>query len=104
MRLTTSSLEGSGHVPSNWWLPPAGAASIQSSCISICLIGDFDRQRPAAAQIRRLAQLVNALQAHFRIAAGDVSMITVSGKESSGSAATIGRFFPANALREQLLP
>src|SRR5439155_25250941 len=80
-------------------LPPAGAAKIEPNCISICLIGDFDRQRPTASQIRRLAQLVNALQAHFRIPAADVSMITQSGKEST-SAATIGRFFPGNALRE----
>jgi N-acetyl-anhydromuramyl-L-alanine amidase AmpD len=89
--------------------PPAGAARIDPNCISICLIGDFDKTKPTPAQIRRLGQLVNALQARFHIAAADVSMITTTTPapkkgEAAGSVATIGKHFPATAFREQLLP
>jgi hypothetical protein len=85
-------------------LPPTGAANIDSKCISICLIGDFDKHRPSSAQVRRLGQLVNSLQARFHIQAADVSMISQAGSKEPVSAATVGRYFPVNAFREQLLP
>ena len=34
--------------------PPAGAQKIDPSCISICLVGDFDRTVPTPTQLRRL--------------------------------------------------
>jgi len=76
-----------------------GAKSIDHACISICIVGDFDRTRPTPTQIRRLGQLVSALQARFQIPAADVSMVS-----QPQSAAGIGRYFPTAALREQLLP
>ena len=41
--------------------PPAGANRIDAECISIALVGDFDKTVPTPTQLRRLAQLVNAL-------------------------------------------
>jgi N-acetyl-anhydromuramyl-L-alanine amidase AmpD len=79
--------------------PPAGAMEIDPACISICLIGDFDRALPTAMQIRRLTNLVNALQSRFDIPAGQVLAI---GQGANGAA--IGRYFPTTAFRDQLLP
>ncbi|HWP41315.1 MAG TPA: peptidoglycan recognition family protein [Tepidisphaeraceae bacterium] len=79
--------------------PPAGATGIDPACISVCLIGDFDHAMPTPTQIRRLGQLVNALQSRFDIPAGKVLMMP-----QSGGATGIGRHFPTTAFREQLLP
>jgi len=78
---------------------PAGATSIDPSCISICLVGDFDRTRPTPTQIRRLTQLVTTLQAKFQIADSEVSVVT----QPKAGGAGIGRYFPAAAFKEQLL-
>lgn len=79
--------------------PPAGATTIDPACISICLVGDFDRTVPTPTQIRRLAQLVNVLQGRFDIPAAQVVLDNRAGLEAS-----TGRYFPATAFREQLLP
>ena len=79
--------------------PPAGATGIDPACISICLIGDFDHAMPTPTQVRRLAQLVNALQSRFDIPAGKVLMM-----HESGGATGVGKYFPTTAFREQLLP
>jgi hypothetical protein len=79
--------------------PPAGANEIDPQCISICLIGDFDRAVPTPLQIRRLTNLVNALQGRCDIPAGKVLLIT-----QANSTAGTGKYFPATAFREQLLP
>jgi hypothetical protein len=79
--------------------PPIGATRIDNDCISICLVGDYDKSRPTPTQLRRVTQLVSALQARFRIAASDVSLIS-----QPNSPAATGRYFPASAFREQLLP
>ena len=49
-------------------LPPHGTKSIDPSCISICLIGDFKQATPTIAQERRLMQLVTSLQEHLGLA------------------------------------
>jgi hypothetical protein len=77
---------------------PNGASSIDPDCISICLIGDFDRGVPTPTQLRRLEQLVGALQGRLRIGATTVFL------DQSSSAAGVGRYFPQTAFREQLLP
>jgi hypothetical protein len=77
---------------------PSGASSVNPDCISICLIGNFDRGVPTPTQLARLEQLVGALQGRLRIGANDVFM------DQSGSAAGVGRYFPQTAFREQLLP
>lgn len=79
--------------------PPPGATGIDPACISICLIGDFDRTMPTPTQIRRLGQLVNALQSRYDVPAGRVLLMS-----QPGSAAGTGRYFPSTAFREQLLP
>jgi hypothetical protein len=79
--------------------PPAGASQIDPNCISICLVGDFDHAVPTATQLRRLTQLVNALQGRFDIPAGQVLLLN-----QADSQAGMGRYFPATAFREQLLP
>jgi len=81
-------------------LAPAGASNIDPACISICMVGDFDRNKPTQTQLRRLTQLVTALQARFQIPAADVSVVN----QSKAGAAGIGRYFPAAAFREDLLP
>lgn len=79
--------------------PPAGATGIDPTCISICLIGDFDRNVPTPMQIKRLAQLVGALQSRFNIGADRVLVIP-----EPNSPAGSGRYFPMTALRDQLMP
>lgn len=76
-----------------------GVDSISEACISICLIGDFNRTRPTETQMRRLGQLVAALQDRCTIPAKNVYLL-----EKDGSTAGVGRHFPVDRLREQLLP
>ena len=80
-------------------LPPAGANTIDPACISICVVGDFDSTVPTPTQIRRLTQLVNALQGTLHIDRSQVLLI-----QEPKSAAGIGRYFPTAAFRGQLLP
>jgi N-acetyl-anhydromuramyl-L-alanine amidase AmpD len=80
-------------------LPPAGATGINQACISICLVGDLDRSRPSPIQLRRLSQLVTALQTRFDIPAGQVLLM-----DQRASAAGIGQMFPTSAFRDTLMP
>jgi hypothetical protein len=82
-------------VPAN---PPAGATGIDPTCISICLIGDFDRNVPTPTQIKRLTQLTSALQSRYGIATDRVLVVS-----RPNSPAGSGRYFPLTALREQLI-
>lgn len=79
--------------------PPAGAREIDPNCISICVVGDFDKTVPTPLQIRRLTNLINALQSRFDIPAGQVLLLN-----QANSFAGAGKHFPATAFREQLLP
>ncbi|MCC6421935.1 MAG: N-acetylmuramoyl-L-alanine amidase [Phycisphaerales bacterium] len=79
--------------------PPPGAKGIDPACISICLVGDFDHAVPTATQMRRLNQLVSTLQARFRIPAEQVTWV-----DQTNTPAAIGRYFPADAFRSQLMP
>lgn len=82
---------------------PAGPAtpttSVRPDCISICLVGDFNRTGPTPTQRVRLAQLVTALQSRLKIDANSVYLV-----QGSGTAADAGRNFPVDAFRQQLLP
>lgn len=79
--------------------PPAGASGIDPACISICLVGDFDQAVPTPTQMRRLAQLVGALQGRYHITSDRVLLLA-----QPASAAGAGRYFPTTAFRDQLLP
>ena len=79
--------------------PPAGATGIDPACISICLVGDFDRMVPTPTQMRRLSQLVGALQGRFRISPDHVLLLN-----QPASPAGSGKYFPLTAFRGQLLP
>ena len=76
-----------------------GVKQIDPACVSICLIGDFDRARPTPTQELRLLQLVTALQARCGIPAENVHLIA-----GDGSPAAVGRHFPTAAVRARLLP
>jgi hypothetical protein len=76
-----------------------GLKSIDSACISVCVIGDFNRARPTRNQVVHLSQLVAALQERCGIPAGNVQVL-----EGDASPAGVGKQFPASALREALLP
>ena len=78
---------------------PAGAASIDPACISICLSGDFDSTVPTPTQLRSLTQLVSTLQSRLRVGGERVLLVN-----QIGATAGIGRYFPTTAFREQLLP
>jgi hypothetical protein len=75
------------------------AGTVDQSFISIGLIGDFDKTVPTPTQLRRLSQLVGALQGELHVAGSNVVVI-----ESPKSPAGIGRYFPKTAFRGQLLP
>ena len=79
--------------------PPQGASQMDPSCISICLVGDFDSSKPTPTQQRRLEQLVGTLQTRLRISAADVQVYDLA-----QSAAGIGHSFPIAAFRNQILP
>lgn len=79
--------------------PPQGASQIDPGCISICVVGDFDRTRPTQTQLRRLGQLVGTLQSRLHITAGDVQVYDLT-----ESAAGIGHSFPIAVFRNEILP
>ena len=96
-------VEGEIEIGSRWnqqnsALPPRGA-KVDPMCISICVVGDFDRTVPTPTQLRRLAQLVGALQGQLHISRENV--ILVDQPHTPGGT---GKYFPAAALRSQLLP
>jgi hypothetical protein len=82
-------------------LPPTGSRANKQfdQCISICLVGDFDRTVPTQVQLRRLTQLVSALQGQLHVGANEVLMV-----DQPRAAAGIGRYFPRTVFRGQLLP
>ena len=80
-------------------LPPAGANKVDEACISICLVGDFDRTIPTQTQLRRLTQLVGALQGQLHVAGSGILL-----PDAPQTPAGIGRYFPKSAFRAQLLP
>jgi hypothetical protein len=84
---------------------PSGNIVVQSNCISICLVGDFDRKPPTPMQLGRLGQLVQALQTRCRIPASRVEWLSEPvnlANEATASAAGIGRLFPAAAFHDQI--
>lgn len=74
---------------------PKGA-EVNSDCISICLVGDFDQQTPTDKQMEKLGQLVEALQSRCRIGAAAVIY------QRSGGAGGVGRHFPGDEFARQL--
>ncbi len=79
-------------------LPPRGAKSLPADCISICLVGDFDRGQPAYGQVQRLAELVNSLQAQHRIPGQGVFWMNVG-----DSPVGIGKRFPVEEFRKRVM-
>jgi hypothetical protein len=84
--------------------PSDNVLAVRPTCISICLVGDFDRKPPTPMQLGRLGQLVQALQTRCRIPAGRVEWLadSAAAPATSASAAGIGRLFPAAAFHDQL--
>jgi hypothetical protein len=79
--------------------PPLGASHMDPGCISICVVGDFDRTRPTETQLRRLGQLVGTLQEKLHIGANDVQVYDLT-----ESPAGIGHSFPIASFRNEILP
>ncbi len=77
--------------------PPVAGSTIDPTCISICLVGDFDQTVPTATQLKRLTQLVSTLQSRLGISRNAVLVMT-DHRTSAGS----GKFFPMSAFKEQL--
>lgn len=78
--------------------PPAGAGYIDPACISIALIGDFDRALPTNTQVQSLNQLLATLQHRLKIPADRVIL-----RDVPHSPAGIGQYFPTTAFRSQLI-
>ena len=76
-----------------------GTNKVGPAWVSIGLVGDFDKTVPTPTQLRRLAQLVGALQGELHVPAANVIVI-----DSAKTPAGIGRYFPQGAFRGQLLP
>src|SRR4051812_36343095 len=76
-----------------------GVTTLRPDCVSICVIGDFDRSLPTATQVLRLKQLVNALQDRCHIPAANIHVA-----ERKPGAAGGGRHFPPGKLRGAPLP
>jgi hypothetical protein len=83
-------------------LPPgrtSGAQSILPSCISICIVGDFNESRPTPTQQRQLVQLVTALQSRLHVTGARIFF-----DSNATTPAGIGTYFPARDFRSQVLP
>ncbi len=80
-------------------LPPVNGATIDKDCVSICLVGDFDRTVPTPTQLHRLSQLVRTLQGRLGIPADHVLLLDVQ-----RSAAGTGKYFPTSAFAGEMLP
>jgi hypothetical protein len=78
--------------------PAPGQIGIDASCVSICVIGDFDKTAPTPTQLKRLEYLVQTLQERMRVPAKEVWLF-----DRPGSTAGAGRFFPRSAFQNQLL-
>ena len=83
-------------------ISPSGNLKVQPNCVSICLVGDFDRKPPTPMQLGRLGQLVQALQARSRIPASRVEWLNDAAGTGGSSAAGVGRYFPGGAFRDQI--
>ena len=79
-------------------LPPMAGAAIDKDCISISLVGDFDRTVPTPTQLHRLSQLVRTLQSRLGIPAQNVILI-----DQPNSVAGMGKYFPNGAFRAELV-
>ena len=99
--------EGSGdgdiEIGQKWNLqqPPGktrGVDRVESDCVSICLIGDFDRSSPTPRQMEQLTHLVKVLQDRLQIGANRVWAI-----DAPGVPAGCGRYFPRGAFQTGLL-
>jgi len=77
---------------------PAGG-SVAASCITICLVGDFDQAAPSTAQVQATQQLIQSLQRRLHIPARNVMAF-----DRANSPAGLGRQFPVQRLRDSLLP
>jgi len=75
------------------------AASVAPTCISICLVGDFDQNAPTATQLRRVQQLTQTLQRRLSIPGKNVIAY-----DRANSASGLGRLFPTARLRDGLMP
>ena len=78
--------------------PAPGYTQVEPNCVSIGLVGDFDRTAPTPTQLKRLELLVHTIQEHFRIPSSAVWVF-----DQAGSPAGVGRYFPAGAFQGQLL-
>lgn len=74
-------------------------APLKGDCITICLVGDFERAAPTAVQMRRLEQLVRALRGRCSLSADQVLF-----DSASGGPGGIGRHFPVTSFVQQLRP
>jgi N-acetyl-anhydromuramyl-L-alanine amidase AmpD len=96
--------DGELHVGYRWLdqLPGAHAAGPRGDehnlhSISICLVGDGDRAPFTPAQLRRLSQLVTALQREFKIPPGHVLL-----HRDIAQTRDPGAFFPEADLRRSI--
>lgn len=76
-----------------------GTRSVATDCITVCVVGDFDRTTPTPTQRVRLTQLVQALQSRLGVSADRVYL-----HQGTATAADVGRNFPVAGFRQQLLP
>jgi hypothetical protein len=72
---------------------------VPADCLTICIVGDFNHNRPTRLQQTRLVELVGALQKQLGIAPDQVQLGVVVA-ETSG--AGVGSRFPISAIRSQL--
>jgi hypothetical protein len=79
-------------------LPPMAGATIDKDCVSVSLVGDFDRTVPTPTQLHRLSQLVRTLQGRLGIPAQNIILI-----DQPNSVAGTGKYFPNGAFRAELV-
>ncbi len=79
-------------------LSPTGNGSVDPACVSVCVVGDFDRSLPTPVQQHRLTRLVDTLQSTLRMPTR--CLIMLDQPESVGS---VGKHFPTGDFRSYLM-
>ena len=79
-------------------LPPKANVAIDKDCVSISLVGNFDRTVPTPTQLHRLSQLVRTLQARLGVPPQNIILV-----DEANSVAGSGKYFPIGAFRAELV-
>lgn len=90
-RRWTQQING-GHVASDY---------LNNIAIGICLVGDFDRDRPTAAQMQALRELLTYLRGRVGRSQGRLAQVRGHKEINPRPTSCPGKYFPTAAIRRE---